>query len=401
MLVLKWLNNSVQSLKKGRLAGFFLLLTLCGCQPDWAAKSDAELFVAATTEPGAALELGQRRASEQQWPAALKWQQQALQLGQSSALAPLLQLMEHQHGYYAAAEYLSDWMQSARQQPDIALTSHYGLWQGGSPVSGWQAPHCALTLQPVVQNQQAEQHWQYLLTNWQQDNAMNTLAVCFAPAVRVSSLQLRCSMDSKTRVQCDYQHLADLVNTAAITQLLVIGGEGGASYNNGILQLAQTSAYSVFRHEFAHVLGFIDEYRLPVSTARQVCLRPDIPNLLTDLSLLTAHQQRFSHQVQAEQLIKVETCAEAGRQAYALADWSLMRYHEAELSPLYLQLMQHQLSSAKELMPVQYLYAYKARMAGDMVSWALFMRQAAALGYPDAIRLLEEAVRPTDRPAPG
>ncbi|WP_337840862.1 hypothetical protein [Rheinheimera sp.] len=401
MLMQNWLSRPLYFVEKGRLAGFFLCSLLCACQPDWSAKTDTELFKAAATEAAAATELAQRRLAQQQWTAALKWQLQALQLGEHQLLAPYLHLLEQQQGFYAAAEFLSLWQQAQHSQVEPSLLAQYGLWQGNSSVPGLQRSECALQLQPVLQNAAAEQQWKRLLAEWQRDPAMSSLSVCFLPAQRIQSLELRCSLVPDTRVQCQYQHLASLVRHSAMTQLLVIGGKGGASYNNGILQLAEDSPYSVLRHEFAHVLGFIDEYLLPESTAKDLCTRSDIPNLLTDLGELPLHQRRFAHQRTVEQLVKVDTCAQVGLQAYALSDWSLMRYHEAELSPLYLHLMQNQLKSAKALMPVQYFYAYKARLAGDMTSWSVFMRKAAALGYPDAIRLLQQSSKvQTDQPAP-
>lgn len=436
-------------LKKSRLAGFFLLVLLQGCEPHFASKTDDELFVFAEVDGNAALELASRRLSKAQYGSALRWQLQALRLGQTHQLNAYVTLLEREQGFYAAASFLSHWQQTEPMNAPLESMQHdallqrsellkrYGLWQQAtatllpkreqsfgldlasgtesfvavesqplvemrsepSSAQSLSAPDasCALTLKPVVQTLQGEMHWQHLQRQWQQDSAMRTLAVCFAPVVRVESLALRCGYESKKRVSCEYSALAPLLEEGGFSQFVVIGGQGLASYNNGLLQLSEQSSYDVFRHEFAHVLGLMDEYELPEALAKEVCSKDDIPNLVMDLALLSAHQKRFAHQLTEDELTPVGTCLALGQQAYALSKWSVMRSHEATLSALYVTLMRKQLEAPEQIMPVQYYFAYLARKNQDALSWQRYMRQAALLGYPDALRLWAEFERAPNR----
>ncbi|MEO3878230.1 hypothetical protein [Rheinheimera fenheensis] len=377
---------------KSRLTGFFAFVLLAACQPP--ADDNNVLMQRAQTEPAAAMRLATQRLANAELDAALHWFRQGARLGDTAALAHALQLQQRQQGRLATAQ----WLQNALDEGSVRndqLTSvqraELGLWQSGpAGMAGFTHPAgCQLTLQPVVSQQVGLTTWQRLLTQWQQDTQLQQLAVCFAPAIKLSAIELSCTEQTDSRIQCNYLALSSTVAAGGFSQLLVIAGRGAASYNNGILQLPDNASLALLRHEFMHILGFIDEYRLAADTAAQVCNGTKIyPNIL----LAEQEATYLQHwQLDADQiaLTPVESCAYSGKQMYRVVEAAnLMRSFELGLPALYLTLSQRILSAPEDIMPVQYYFAYMARQQQNWPAWQQFMQQAAAQGYQDAIQAL-------------
>lgn len=378
-----------------------LLCCLTGCKPTLDQLSEQQLIDQALQGNGAAaVRLAKKREQQADFSAALNWYQKALDAGITTELAAFIALKQQQHGFLATAAYLEQYLQQqqALNAAEVDLAAEYGLWhyvteQIKSPPQRSNA-FCSLTLQPVVQSRAGSRQLQLLQQQWQQDPQLSALSVCFLPEIRVNSTELQCSHQVKQRIQCQYQVLMPFVAKGGFSQLLLVAGEGNANYNNGIVQLAQSSSFEVFRHEFAHILGFIDEYSLTTQVAQAECNSDKIrPNLLTDKSQLESYLKHWQLQRHQVQLHPVDSCNQAGKQAYApVRALSFMRSHEAEVPDLYFQLMQKVLTRPELIMPVQYFYAYLARQQQDWRSWALLMEQAAKQGYPDAQESLRKAV---------
>ncbi len=399
--------------KKSQFSGFFTLknpLTilwfcfLAGCEPALEHLPEQQLMDKAQQGNGAAaVLLAKKREQQADFPAALNWYQKAIDAGFTHELTSLIALKKQQEGFLAAAGYLKHYLQQQQglNSAETNLAADYGLWQYvQSPIEVTSNSHssCSLTLQPVVQSKAGSNRLMSLLQQWQQDPQLSALSVCFLPELRVNSTDLQCSHQSGQRIQCQYQVLMQQVAQGSFTQLLVVAGEGNANYNNGIVQLSESSSFEVFRHEFAHILGFIDEYSLNAEVAQVECNNDKIrPNLLTDekqLQFYLKHWQLEPHQVQ---LYPVDSCNQAGKQAYApVKTLSFMRSYEAEVPDLYVELMQKVLTRPELIMPVQYFYAYLARQQQDWHSWKLLMEQAAKQGYPDAQESMQKTtVTPT------
>ncbi|RVU37326.1 hypothetical protein EOE67_10590 [Rheinheimera riviphila] len=400
------ISRSVNS-KQSRLAGFFLLA----------------LLLTACTEPqqtAASSTFSQAQQAEQQGliSQALPLYQQAAATGDTKAVAAVLRLRQ---SITSVAE-LSHWLQSlplmeTERQPFLA---QLGLWQQ-LPASEvlryqqqWQKafskmtapiknklqqrttadePHCALHLQPVLSTAQSALQWLQLSKQWQQDPQLSTLALCFKAPVFIDSQQLACSELRSERIQCDAAPLKELVLQSGATQLLVLAGQGGASYNNGWLQLPETASLPLFRHELSHLFGFIDEYPLAGAIAADECVSGRItPNVLFSKDDLPAYLARWQLNAADIQLTAVESCKHTAQQAYRVvsAD-SHLQHYELPVPDLYLKLMQQQLQQPEQLMPVAYYFAYLARQQQDWAGWQQLMQLAARAGYPPAKQALAEA----------
>jgi hypothetical protein len=381
-------------IKKSQFTGFFVFMLLLGCQP--AEVTDNSLMQQAQTDAKAANTLAAKRLATNELAAALHWLQQAAQLGDTAALAHSLQLQQRLEGKLATAHWLAQAIADQHIQFD-ALNARQrqqlGLWSENDnlvSVFGYTSPNgCAVTIQPVVSQLAGVERWQLLLQQWQQHPELSSLAVCFSAMQHVDSIELNCTEQSEQRIRCQYQPLQQLITATEVSQLLVIAGRGKASYNNGIIQLPDNATLALLQHEFLHVLGFIDEYPLPLSSAEQVCQSRQIhPNIVlnNNIQAYLAHWQLHLAELN---LTAVQSCDAVGIQAYRIVSAiNPMHFYETDMPPLYWQLARKALQRPEQIMPVQYYFAYLARQQQDWLLWQQFMQQASNLGYVKAQQAL-------------
>lgn len=385
--------------KKSRLAGFFLLLLLaCSPQPPEQTK----------TQAAAKRILQQAIKAEQQglFSQALPLYQQAVALGDASAVLAVLRLQPE-----ATTVGLQQWLlQQPLSQSQLApFWAELGLWQQlnkaqqqelQQPFSGlhYSAKSCVLSLQPVLSNLTSARQWHLLLQQWQQDRQLSSLPLCWLAPVFIDSTALNCSEQATQRIQCHLPALKQQLKGADFHQVLLLAGRGGASYNNGLLQLPEQSSLALLRHELSHAFGFLDEYALLPQVAKAECKPGRVtPNLLFDKNDLTAYQQFWQLEHTEIQLTPVASCNSAALQAYrVVAGDTHMQHYELQMPALYLQLIRKQLQKPELLMPASYYFAYLARQQQDWPAWQHWMQHAARLGYPPAQKALEQ-INQTDK----
>ncbi len=392
------LISRLQPIKQSRLAGFFLYcLLLAGCSED-------------SPPPASNFALAQAKRAESQGllSHALPLYQKAAVQGDVTAVAAVLRLQRAALGVAGLAEWLQTLpLSAAQRQPFLA---QLGLWQQLSAPAAlkyqqsWntsltkyvlpQRLPCALQIQPVLSTKQSVLQWQQLQLQWQQDRQLSSLAICFHAPVYVDSQALACSEVVAERIQCHIQPLTTVVLASKVTHLLVLAGRGGASYNNGWLQLPENASLALLRHELSHLFGFIDEYPLVKSIASSECRRGRItPNVLFAKDDLPAYLARWQLTARDIQLTAVDSCKHAKLQAYrVVAADSHLQHYELPMPDLYLQLIHQQLQQPEQLMPVAYYFAYLARKQDDWQGWQQWMKLAAHSGYLPAKQALTEAV---------
>lgn len=383
---------------KSQLAGFFAFILLSACQP--AINGDAALMLQAQTDPSAAMMIARTRLANAEYDAALHWMRHAAGLGDNTALQHALQLQQRQQGKLATAQWLQQQLDSntiTANAVSAAQRAELGLWQGDDVNStGYLHPQgCQLTLQPVASQQSGVNTWHSLLQQWQNDHQLSQLPVCFLPLYTINSTSLACSENSSSLLQCRYQVLEELVAHNNFSQLVVVAGRGKASYNNGILQLPDNASLALLRHEFMHILGFIDEYQLSATTAQHVCKNDMFyPNLIVAASTgvdATGYLQQWQLAAEDISLTAVDTCKHTPLQAYqVVSESNLMRSFELQMPSLYFQLAQQILTQPQNLMPVQYYFAYLARQQQNWQRWQHYMLQASEWGYSEAQQALAQ-----------
>ncbi|WP_333607888.1 hypothetical protein [Arsukibacterium sp.] len=374
-------------------------MLLLGCSPE--TSPEQQLLKQAQTQAPAARQLAQQRLANNELTAALKWFQQAALLGDSTALTHALQLQQRLYGRLATADWLQQqWLSGRIATAAVSPTERatLGLWPAEQQLTQEQgykaAAGCNVTIQPVASQQAGVARWQYLQAAWQHDAKLAQLPVCFKPLLRMDATVLRCTEQLEQRIECQYQQLSEQVLQGDFNQLLIIAGRGIASFNNGIMQLPDTADLALLQHEFLHIAGFIDEYRLSAAAARSVCKAGRIaPNLLVgkDAQTLARYQQRFG--MRPEQLTPVASCDALGLQAYRpIAEAGPMQHYQLALPQTYFDLLRQELARPERLMPVQYYFAFLARQQQAWPEWQALMQQAASQGYDDAIAALQYQV---------
>lgn len=378
--------------KKSRLAGFFLLL-LPACSPQQPEQTK--------TQAAAQRILQQAIKAEQQGlvSQALPLYQQAVALGNASAVPAVLRLQPD-----TTTAELQHWLsQQPLDKSQLApFWAELGQWQQlthaqqqqfQQPFTGlhFSGKSCVLLLQPVLSNLTSARQWQLLLQQWQQDSQLSSLPLCLLPPVFIDSDKLNCSEQATQRIQCHLPALKQQLKDADFHQVLLLAGKGGASYNNGLLQLPEHSSLALLRHELSHAFGFLDEYALLPQVAKAECKPGRLtPNLLFDKNDLAAYRQLWLLENTELQLTPVASCNNADLQAYrVLAADTHMQHYELPMPELYLQLIRKQLQKPELLMPASYYFAYLARQQQDWPAWQHWMQHAAALGYPPALQALE------------
>jgi hypothetical protein len=397
-------TSHIDCLKQSRLAGFFLCFSLLGgCTDVPVHQANLYLTQAMDAEQKALLSK------------ALPLYQKAAASGEPKAVAALLRLNQGRTSIRAQAQWLQSLpLSETERQPFLV---QLGLWQqlpaaeaqraqqellvGLFPSRTQESPleesatsqQCSLTIQPVLSTLQSASRWLHLSQAWQQDRQLSSLAICFSTPVFVDTLTLACSEQQGTRIHCDHKALKPVVQRTGATQVLVVAGKGGASYNNGWLQLPETATLPLLRHELSHIFGFIDEYPLSADIAVSECQAGRItPNILFSKEDLPSYLARWQLSADDIELTAVNSCQHASTQAYRVVRVdSHLQHYELAMPDLYLQLMKKQLMRPEQLMPVAYYFAYLARQEQDWHAWQLWMQQAAKAGYPPAVEALADA----------
>lgn len=370
-------------LYKSRLAGFFLSSVLLACTPPVEPVPGDLEYTRAQQALLADLPI---KATEHL--------ELAIRQGHPTAIAQWLRLTQSRLGPLEQYQRLSAWSAPG------AIADHaaaLGLWQEKGallPVltAGLQQQTCQLRLQPVLTTMVSISHWQRLMTDWPLSD-FAALPVCVLPPILLDSRQLNCSELPGRRIDCAAEGLVDVVMQSKAQILVVAAGRGQASYNNGWLQLPENFAPALFRHEFSHALGFLDEYALQPAVAAAECVRTDVlANLLLKPDDVPRYAVHWGVAPAELRLTPVDTCLHAGIQAWRpVQEDTHMQHFELAIPELYQHIMKQQLAQNHLVMPVQYYFAYLARQQKDMRRWQLLMQQSASFGYPAAQAALHDA----------
>jgi len=89
--------------------------------------------------------------------------------------------------------------------------------------------------------------------------------VCFAPVRYIAITQLNCSAKEHSAIHCNeatWRTESANINSKYIGLLLP---QGGANVHLGMIYIDSKDTVKVFAHEISHLLGFIDEYPLPLN----------------------------------------------------------------------------------------------------------------------------------------
>lgn len=305
------------------LADWYLLYQQPELAEPWLAET-------ATKDPQSAFQL-----------AYLRWQQGE----QEEAKALFTFAAEHDHDEAAGVLSVLN-----RYQPTSISLLHSGL--SASLPDQWLTEQCRQRIQPVATGLAEMVQADRIYTQFKRDRRLKTLALCMAAPHWLNDNVLQCDANwrGQGRLGCDIRPLANTVAEHEITHLMVLAESGKANVNNGVMYLDVGDTYSVFVHELAHFVGFVDEYPLTAGLAQEYCSRKTAPNLVF-LGELTyaplANIQTWQAIEFPIRLYPARTCHNIRQPSYKPSErMTFLENHDAKyIPPLYLSIWQDRLNT--------------------------------------------------------
>lgn len=345
------------------LADWYLLYQ----QPDL-----AEPWLAATAnkDPQSAFQL-----------AYLRWQQGE----QDEAKALFTFAAEHDHDEAAGVLSVLN-----RYQPTSVSSLRKGL--SSSIPDQWFTERCRQRIQPVATGLAEMVQADRIYTQFKRDRRLNTLSLCMATPKWLSDNALKCDANwrGQGRLGCDIRPLADTVAKHEITHLMVLAESGKANVNNGVMYLDVGDTYSVFVHELAHFVGFVDEYPLTAGLAQEYCSRKTAPNLVFLGELTYAPLDNIKAWQAIEfpiRLYPARACHNIRQPSFKPSErMTFLENHDAKyIPPLYLNIWQKRLNdpAVQRTVSMNLFQAFqRAKQTEKAAFWLARVRQEKAAFLP-------------------
>ncbi len=227
-----------------------------------------------------------------------------------------------------------------------------------STVSVPASNSCSMVLQFVSNTPMGLPYIQSHMSKFSSDKRLSRLPICVNQPIWLDESLLSCS--SKVRLECDLAPLVELAEKRHFTHLVVIAEKGKANVHNGIMYLDFADTYSVFVHELAHFVGFVDEYPLSSELSNFICEKNTHPNISVYKDASLAAKSMFS----------VRTCDNHANQAFKLVpQMTFMEYHDVGLIPdKYLDVWVERLATTEHLTPVYVNFAQHFEALNDPIN---------------------------------
>ena len=201
---------------------------------------------------------------------------------------------------------------------------------------------------------------------FEQDARLSELPICIKPLVWLAKDELSCQLVDHRNI-CDLSDIAERTFSPDYTHLVFFMNEGKAYVQNGVMYLDEADTYSVFVHELAHFVGFVDEYAVSSALASQYCNESNAPNLIvsTDedfyddktfqmwqsyhkelvdetIADMTINNKKETVLQSTLQVSQSRTCASLDIKSYKPSSkLTFMQYHDANhIPPIYLMMWQ-------------------------------------------------------------
>lgn len=212
------------------------------------------------------------------------------------------------------------------------------------------APQRAVALTPISTCIQEiafyPSSWQqYLLTlSYQQgflkDQQLAVLPICLRLPI-AAVMPLACTHQPHQAIRCD--------STGRLGTRVEFTRQGKANTQGETIFLDEQDDYYVWRHELAHLVGFVDEYRLSQAQQARQC-NLSAPNLAywSTEQWQTLVPTVWPHKSMVRTF---PSCHNERAKAYLLAEqWSFLQYHDIkQIEPVYLWLWQQALMHQRDI----------------------------------------------------
>ncbi|MGB3726177.1 MAG: hypothetical protein WA981_10460 [Glaciecola sp.] len=298
---------------------------------------------------------------------AITWLKKAANVDALSAFK-LARLLWQQQQYVQASEYFE---QAAQTLPEakrylttIKNKPSTEILALSNPLNVTLKAQCAQQLQFVATSLNSAVQAQAFAERFKNDERFSDVNICLNPITWFTADALHCEQ-YQFRQQCDFTSLATTTFEPNYTHLVLFLPTGTAYVHKGIMYLDQADTYSVFVHELAHLVGFVDEYAVGSELASQYCYEGEAPNLVLDDNRATSPQYQqwlafnqaqslqgmsndtspYDSTVHSLQVAPSRTCNKLNIKTLKPASKiTFLEHHDTEyIPPLYLTLWAHNL----------------------------------------------------------
>jgi len=208
----------------------------------------------------------------------------------------------------------------------------------------------------------------YIKKRFENDKRFAQLPICIKDVVWLDDSELACqNNDGQRRVTCDLTRLASVKKQPNFTHLVVFADSGRAYVQRGVMYLDRFDAYSVFVHELAHFVGFVDEYALSAQMASVHCVSENAPNLITADVLGELEQTKLEYWEMISDgsvdISESKTCEQFERKSFKPSpNITFLEHHDIEYIPtIYSRMWQKQLAKQKHQVHAAQEFLHLAR----------------------------------------
>lgn len=220
---------------------------------------------------------------------------------------------------------------------------------------------------------------------YQRDKRLSQLSLCVEEPVWLEREAISCDANwqGQGRLGCDIEGLDAVARSRGFTHAVILAKSGKANVNNGVMYLDVGDTYSVFVHELAHFVGFVDEYPLTRELAREYCRRKSAPNLVFLGTITYAPLANIDFWQSIEfpvTLYPSRTCNNINVKSYKPSDRiTFMENHDADyIPPLYLSIWEQRLNQPDSQRPIAMNFFQHYEKSGntpDAAYWLDVLRQ--------------------------
>jgi len=297
---------------------------------------------------------------QEQYHLGLPWLKKVAEQEPTAALELALHLWRQEEP--AAA---TSWLNKSKElgskdaQSYLSLIAKYASGRGTANKPQYLSHNndCVMRLQFVATNldsiRQADAYAQQFLA----DERLASLPICLNKPIWLEQNTLECESRAANnyRITCSLASLNKVLAPDTFTHLVVFAEQGKANVVNGVMYLDLADKYSVFVHELAHFVGFIDEYPISPGFAEFFCSGlegfPNIAVLPKGESLENLDLSSWQNTGNDLAIVKANTCNNHSAQAYKFSEkLTFMEYHDTEFIPqLYLDIWHQRLTDRTNL----------------------------------------------------
>ena len=285
----------------------------------------------------------------------------------------------------------------------LRLIANYwrkGVAPGNTPSVTTAGP-CQMQLQFVATSLESVAQAVAFQQDFAADKRLRHLPICINQVVWLDEGTVPCQFgaSNKQRITCHIEQLDKRFQPGDFSHLVIFARQGKANVNNGVMYLDLADQYSVFVHELAHFVGFVDEYPLSATLGERICrLDVEHPNIRVQQPAVIAapsakhHSQRLVGTRQAQGLSTLSspelataddptaahaveyryparTCNNHSYQAYKLEQGiTFLEYHDSGWIPQsYLRIWQQRLLNRRDLVPASLNMAHALEDSGSFL----------------------------------